>query len=411
MLETSNKLSISIIREMPHLYELEEMVEFCERCEHLYILGAGVNQEYLLKFLDACNVKVDGYAVTNPSGQCLSIWRELPIVSVDEVLGQKGAGILVGLSERHYSAFIPKFKQRGFANYYTPTDFTKLAIANHLRPLQREEMYFEYLLAEHCNVSCQCCDHFSQHGEPKCVDIDVFSRDMTRLSWLFEGKIGSVRLVGGEPLLHKDIVKCMKISREAFPDAAIEVVTNGVLLKKLESAAQGNFWQACHDNNVSIVMTIYPIGLDVDELERLAEKYEVNFFASSNIHASEADHTTKITDKHTLQLNGKADKWGFASCFYLNYSNNVVNGKWSLCPCSANIGIFNKAFHQNLEVGEQDYVDIYKAADWKALAKFSSNRIPFCRYCDMKNWVLGYGEWKPSNKLISEYICEPGRPL
>jgi hypothetical protein len=409
-MKEQNKLSISIIREMPHIYELAEIVKFCERYARLYLLGAGANQEYLLKFLDACGVKTDGYAVTDPSAQCLSHWRKLPIVNVDGVVRQPDTGILVGLSERHYGAFIPKFKERGFTDYYTPTEFTKLAIASHLRPLEREEMYFEYLLAEHCNLSCQCCDHFSQHGEAKCVDFDVFARDIKRLGELFEGKIGSARLVGGEPLLHKDIVKCLEVCRKAFPDAAIEVVTNGILLQKLEHATQGNFWEACRNNNASIIMTIYPIGLDLNAMERLAEKYGVNFFASSNIHDSESNRSAKISDKHTLQLDGKADKWGFAGCFYLNYCNNVLNGKWCLCPRSANIGIFNKAFNQNLETTEHDYMDIYKINGWRELAEFSSNRIPFCRYCDIKNWILGYGEWKPSNKQMSEYISNLGEP-
>lgn len=405
-IQEQKKLAISIIRELPHLYELEEIFEFCGRYAHLYILGAGENQEYLLKFLDACKVKVEGYAVTNPSEQCLTHWRELPIVNVDHVIDKPDTGILVGLSERHYSAFIPKFKEKGFTDYYTPTEYTKLAIANHLKPLEREKMGFEYLITDHCNLSCQCCDHFSQLSDPKYVDVDVFNRDMTRLGELFEGRIGAVRLVGGEPLLHKDIVKCMEISRRAFPDAVIEILTNGVLLQKLEHAGQNNFWEACRDNNVSIIMTVYPIGLDINALERLAEKYGVTFFASSNIHVSEAELSTKVTAKHTLRLDGNADLWGFAGCFYLNYSNIVANGKWFLCPKSANIEIFNKAFNQNLKLRDRDSVDIYRIADWRVLSEFSSNRIPFCRYCDIKNWIIGYGEWKPSNRQISEYISD-----
>ena len=46
----------------------------------------------------------------------------------------------------------------------------------------------EIYLAEHCNLNCQCCDHFSQLSEPEFRNIEVFERDIKRLSELYNGK-------------------------------------------------------------------------------------------------------------------------------------------------------------------------------------------------------------------------------
>lgn len=59
------KKRLDLINELPHIYELEDMMEFCKKYEHLYIYGKGENQEYLLKYFDMCGVKIAGYVVTS----------------------------------------------------------------------------------------------------------------------------------------------------------------------------------------------------------------------------------------------------------------------------------------------------------------------------------------------------------
>jgi hypothetical protein len=74
-----------------------------------------------------------------------------------------------------------------------------------------------------------------------------------------------------------------------------------------------------------------------------------------------------------------------------------------MCPISAHIGIFNKAFGQRLELTEADSLDIFKADGWERFAEFSANRVPFCRYCDLKNW-RPHSQWKASTKQMDEYV-------
>lgn len=91
--------------------------------------------------------------------------------------------------------------------------------------------YLEFHLADHCNLNCAGCLHYSPFAEERLADVDTVRRDFSRLHDLF-GNIRHVRIMGGEPLLNPRVVEFARIVREAFPRARIMVVTNGILLGK-----------------------------------------------------------------------------------------------------------------------------------------------------------------------------------
>ena len=62
------------------------------------------------------------------------------------------------------------------------------------------------------------------------IDINNYKKDCDRLSQLFDGKMSRINLLGGEPLSHSQIMKLMRITREAFLIGKIVLVTNGLLL-------------------------------------------------------------------------------------------------------------------------------------------------------------------------------------
>ena len=81
------------------------------------------------------------------------------------------------------------------------TEFNKRAIAHQVRPRKKEELIFEISLADHCNLSCQMCDHFSQLSDKWFVSIGQFKTDMERMGKLCEHKVETITLLGGEPTL------------------------------------------------------------------------------------------------------------------------------------------------------------------------------------------------------------------
>lgn len=396
--------SIHLINDLPHIYELEDMIRFCGDHKHLYIYGRGEDQEYLLKYFDMCGVEIAGYVVSYlREEEPPFVYREMPLRLAGDVAGEEGAGFILALPDRYYGKVIPLLRERNFRDYFVMSEYNKRAIANQMRPRCQEEMTFEVSLADHCNLSCQMCDHYSQLSEPWFVDMGQYEKDMARMGEVFGHRIGAVTLLGGEPTLHEDIIACMRIARREFPEGEVIILTNGVLLAELEHSPKGNFWEACREYGVHISVTVYPIRLDYGRIEELGKKYGVPVFLSSNIHADEKTREKKISDKHTLDLEGKVDKFYCVSCLYFNKFNVLKDGRLYMCPVAAHSDIFNRSFRENLEISEGDFLDIYEIRSWEEAARFSSSYVPFCRYCDLKRWGH-HSPWKASGKKIEEYI-------
>jgi len=91
--------------------------------------------------------------------------------------------------------------------------------------------YFETHITEACNLKCRGCSHFSVFAKPKHKDLGEFDREFKRLSEI--ETIGTMRLMGGEPLLNPDFMEYFRIARHYFPDSYIVLVTNGLLGEKI----------------------------------------------------------------------------------------------------------------------------------------------------------------------------------
>jgi len=388
---------------LANFYEMEDMICFAKKHNSLYIYGAGEKQEYLLKFLDFCGVKVDGYVVSYNTEQNLK-YRKIPIKLAKDVIAHKGIGIILGLPDMHYGGIIPWFREEGFNDYFILSEHSKNSIAIKMTPASPDKMTFEVSLTSHCNLNCQMCNHFSQLSPKRFLDVGSYEQDMRRMSELLGHKLYNLVLAGGEPLLHKEIIKIIEIARREFPETGIAIITNGLLLQQSEHSESGNLWQICRDNHVKLTVTRYPVNINYNAIEELAKKYDIKLKISAEIHAA-IPTTDKFSVIEPLDLDGKQPIYGAVSCFYFNKCRNLRNGRLYTCNRIADIGIFNDYFNQNLEVSEEDSIDIYKAKNFEEIVEFMAKPPPFCRYCDVENWKW-HSPWKRSSKKIEEYLKE-----
>lgn len=260
------------------------------------------------------------------------------------------------------------------------------------KPKQKKLLEFEVHLCDHCNLNCTGCDHFSPLANKTFLDAKCFEQDCTRLAELTNGKIDAIRLLGGEPLLHPDLCSIIPIARHSFPTAAISVVTNGVLLLKQSE----EFWQCCHENNVTITTTKYPINLDYDAIDALAETHGVTLEYWGGV--------TKTTVHYVLDTEGTQNpQESYKLCFKSNACIQLKEGKLYTCATIPYIKYFNQHFNKDLQVTENDYIDIYKAKDIDEILAFLSKPMPFCRYCNVENTGFGL-KWGLSKKEISEWV-------
>jgi hypothetical protein len=197
--------------------------------------------------------------------------------------------------------------------------------------------------------------------------------------------------LGGEPLLNNRIIDFIKAVRDNFKCSKIGIVTNGILLNKMEP----EFWNACHKYNISLMVTHYPIKINYENLMRKAECEGVEYIPF---------RAGGTMNSYPMDLEGKQDMAeNFRYCLMGNQCILLKKGKLYTCSVVGNIEHFNKFFHKHLEVCKEDYIDIYKIQSKKELVERLATPIPFCRYCDVKKRDYGR-EWNVSHKDIKEWL-------
>ncbi len=250
-------------------------------------------------------------------------------------------------------------------------------------------------ITHHCNLNCAGCSAFSPLiADPLIADFDAFKRDMKRLSCLLDGRLSVLHLMGGEPLLHPQIGDFAQCARTYFPDTAIRIVSNGILLAEMPDA----FWAICRESRIIISVTRYPIKLNYAIVSAIAESHGVDF-----------EFFSTAVDKTTMNIafdpSGKQNPCeSFTNCNMANFCVRLRNGKLSTCSLVLNIEFFNNAFGTSMHPCPDDYIDIHTVQTGRDILDFLSKPIPFCRFCAVQSRTYD-NPWRISSRDINEWVA------
>jgi hypothetical protein len=265
---------------------------------------------------------------------------------------------------------------------------------------KHKRLSFNVSITKHCNLNCAYCFAFSPLADECCYDVDVFRKDILRISELTDRKIKELSIAGGEPMLHPRLTEFFDIARGCFdyyPEKSlgnIFIITNGTLLARQPES----FWADCRKNNIEIRVTKYPIKLDINAVKQTADAHGVRLDCYH-----ETDKTEKKMDMLKLDMKGgQSIKDSFIRCFLAADCINLYNSRMYTCCIPINIDSFNKYFHQNISLSDDDSINIYKARNIDEIFDFLRKPIPFCRYCDWKNTKTNI-PWRISKKEITEW--------
>ena len=247
------------------------------------------------------------------------------------------------------------------------------------------------------------------------MKIEDYKKDIERLAELCHGKIGLLKLLGGEPLLHEKIVDFMRIARESFPDACIQVFSNGILLchwsrlhvKEIE------IWDAVKKYDIQLNITRYPIDMDESEIVTDAIKNGIDvvytppemkkrgliWICDDFAHK---DESVKNMIRFPIDIKRKQKKYEFVCCHLFNSCIVLRKGRLYTCPRRAYIDLFEQYFDIKLDTEQTESIDIFSVNSIKDISNFLSERIPFCDYCALKDQTVHY--WKRSTKRIEEWL-------
>jgi MoaA/NifB/PqqE/SkfB family radical SAM enzyme len=251
-------------------------------------------------------------------------------------------------------------------------------------------------LAEHCNINCAGCDHFSNIAKKEFVNIKSFEKDLNRLAELTNKNVNTIILLGGEPLLHPEVIQLIELTGKYFNRTTrICLYTNGILL----SEQPPEFWKCAKENGLVINISHYPIKLNINKIKELSVQYSVTVG-----YGGEVNYFREIAPKYMYKkyydLTGKGDiTENFNLCSLANNCITLKNGRLYPCSNAAHSEHFFNKFGF-LKKCAKDSINIHKADNAEELINFVSKPIPFCRFCGKTERNV---EWKQSTGEISEY--------
>lgn len=140
--------------------------------------------------------------------------------------------------------------------------------------------HLEWHVAHGCNLTCEGCAHFSNHGHGGLVKYDDLK--LWYDTWSPRLAPETIDLLGGEPLLNKEIYKIIELTRKSWDHESLECLnlqTNGFLLDRYPDLPL-----VLKDNNCKITLSQHGDSENYNKsflpaqqiLLEWAEKYQID---------------------------------------------------------------------------------------------------------------------------------------
>lgn len=204
----------------------------------------------------------------------------------------------------------------------------------------------EINIVDHCNLSCRSCSHLSPLMRKVEVEADSVNRDLSLLAKSYQA--GFVKILGGEPLLHRDLLSVLDAVRESRIANRIVVATNGKMLHRMSPG----FWRKIDQVEVSEYPGSEPDLSHYDHVLAMSETYRVpvqvfryEYFRESYTEEGTADSALVQRIFDTCKL---AHDW---------FCHTIAHGYFYLCPQSVylrRVGVVENGGSDGLEIADDD---------------------------------------------------------
>lgn len=345
----------------------------------ILIYGAGVTGKKVFELL--CNEyemenEIAGFIDKNKCGQ----YCGYPIYKLDEVKEFEGR-ILIALfnvdmaieackeikSILHNDVFWYQYKRTVVRDdFFAEQCIDCSAWEGNILP--QVEMH----IVDSCNLNCRGCAHFSPIFPNDFPDLNSRLSDVKKL----KSKLSHIIrffILGGEPFLNPEIKEYICGIRRILPDTQLTIVTNGLLIERLDETVL----TCIKDNDVLVSVSEYPPTHDrICSIRQILEEnrilYEIRAASGRekfNMPFSLSDHSKY---SRTCISNGCVTIW---------------NGKISRCPQLMYVPYFNSYFQTKLP--EEGVMSLDESPEGEELFRALKEEVPLCRHCVEKPIAWG----------------------
>lgn len=176
----------------------------------------------------------------------------------------------------------------------------------------------EIHIVDHCNLKCWGCCSLSPISNKHCVSPEQIAKDLSLVKPLISPK--RMKLVGGEPLLHKGIIDCLKAAKEAEIAPSLSITTNGFLLNRVDRA----FWTLVDHITVSLYPDPVLPDKTIDLIKQQAYDHdvEVNWKTQAEFVNMDRDNPDTL---------GSETEEIYTHCWLRRRCHLIANGRFYTC--------------------------------------------------------------------------------
>ena len=259
----------------------------------------------------------------------------------------------------------------------------------------------EFNMTEHCNLRCAHCDHASSYLPTRFADLGSFTRDIEALSGVLNAR--ELKLVGGEPLLHPQLVDFLRVAKDVQIANTLILVTNGVLLHKTP--------EEVFDLIDGMWISIYPgikYRFDWDWVQRLADRHKIFVWRKETPEFAERSLIEEIeSDAMVKMVYQNCDLAHLESC------HTIFDGRYYSCAPSVWVEPRLASHGVTFRNREADSVAIHDNPDLRddldALIR-RAHPLEACRYC-LGSWARRAPNRQMSRADTREFLSRKQDPL
>lgn len=241
-----------------------------------------------------------------------------------------------------------------------------------------------------CNLKCKRCIECSNIAtEENVLDIDLFIRSLDGLKRKFSG-VGYIFIKGGEPFLNPNVEQYVEEARKRFPYAVIRIITNGLLLPKIDRGV----FDVIRNCGVQIGVSEYPPTRKMmDQILEIGSENGIEIYIENEIYIEEFEKNLSYTNEDYITA--------WKNC---NDSECHLMANGRIYTCSVMVRNYEWQNYFGLHISEEELeecsADILCGAEdgWEILAKIGAP-AKVCKYCSIKPECL---PWEISDKHVQK---------
>ena len=250
--------------------------------------------------------------------------------------------------------------------------------------LDSEKFFLPYLevnAIDGCNLNCKGCSHFSPlFGIDEVYQLENLKRDMRHLSRHCD--VSTIRIVGGEPFLLKNLDEYLRTIKKYFPQSLIRVLSNGLLIPTVPRKV----FEYISQEKISIEISEYPPTTKIkSKLVDIFKTHDIPFLFSEPV------QTFRTLLRLEPGLSNPETAMRVCPCSFSRY---IRDGRLYKCPIDALHPRFNEKFPNAMKLPKNAAsIDIFDP-NFTELIDLLDEPVEMCGYCPEKptqfDWTIDH---------------------